>query len=57
MPRIRWTDLPPSLRQHLFDRVADRLISAEDLYKRPIEFSIVWICLLFRSRRASTAQA
>jgi hypothetical protein len=33
MPRIRWTDLPPSLRQHLFDRVADRLISAEDLYK------------------------
>jgi hypothetical protein len=23
---------PPSLRQHLFDRVADRQISAEDLY-------------------------
>jgi hypothetical protein len=20
MPKIRWTDLPPSLRQHLFDR-------------------------------------
>ncbi len=33
MPRIRWTDLPPSLRQHLFDRVADRQITAEDLYK------------------------
>lgn len=33
MPKIRWTDLPPSLRQHLFDRVADRQISAEDLYK------------------------
>ncbi len=33
MPRIRWTNLPPSLRQHLFDRVADRQIPAEDLYK------------------------
>jgi hypothetical protein len=33
MPRIRWTDLPPSLRQHLFDRVADRQISAGDLYE------------------------
>jgi len=33
MPKIRWTDLPPVLRQHLFDRVADRQISPEDLYK------------------------
>src|SRR6266700_152799 len=33
MPRIRWSNLPPSLRQHLFDRVADRQIPAEDLYK------------------------
>ena len=33
MPKIRWTDLPPSLRQHLFDRVADRQITAADLYK------------------------
>ena len=33
MPKIRWTNLPPSLRQHLFDRVADRQISAEDLCK------------------------
>jgi hypothetical protein len=33
MPKIRWTDLPPALREHLFDRVADRQISAEDLYK------------------------
>jgi hypothetical protein len=32
MPKIRWTDLPPALRQHLFDRVADRQIPAEDLY-------------------------
>jgi hypothetical protein len=33
MPKIRWNDLPPTLREHLFDRVADRKISAEDLYK------------------------
>jgi hypothetical protein len=33
MPKIRWTDLPPTPREHLFDRVADRQISAEDLYK------------------------
>src|SRR5947207_7605660 len=33
MPKFRWTNLPPSLREHLFDRVADRQISAEDLYK------------------------
>jgi hypothetical protein len=26
-------DRPPSLRQHLFDRVADRQITAADLYK------------------------
>ena len=33
MPKFQWTNLPPSLREHLFDRVADRQISAEDLYK------------------------
>jgi len=33
MPKIRWTDPPADLRQHLFDRVVDRQISAEDLYK------------------------
>jgi len=32
MPRIEWTDLPPALRDHLFDRVRERRISAEDLY-------------------------
>jgi len=32
MPKIRWTNLPP-IGQHLFDRVADRQIPAEDLYK------------------------
>jgi len=33
MPKIRWTDLPPDLRDHLFDRAAERKISAEDLYE------------------------
>lgn len=33
MPKIRWTDLPPALRDHLFERVGERKISAEDLYQ------------------------
>jgi len=33
MLKIQWTDLPPALRQHLFDRVAERKITKEDLYK------------------------
>ena len=33
MPRIRWTDLPPALREHLFERLRERKISAEDLYR------------------------
>jgi hypothetical protein len=33
MPKIQWTDLPPSLREHLFDRLVERQITAEDLYK------------------------
>ena len=32
MPRIQWTDLPPALREHLFDRVRERKIDAEDLW-------------------------
>jgi hypothetical protein len=32
MPRIQWTDLPPALREHLFERVRERRIGAEDLY-------------------------
>ncbi len=32
MPKILWTDLPPALRDHLFERVRQRRISAEDLY-------------------------
>jgi hypothetical protein len=33
MPKIQWTNLPPALRDHLFDRLAQREITAEDLYK------------------------
>ena len=33
MPKIQWTGLPPALRQHLFDRLAERQITAEDLYR------------------------
>jgi hypothetical protein len=33
VPRIQWKDLPPALRDHLFDRLRDRKITAEDLYQ------------------------
>jgi hypothetical protein len=33
MPKIQWTDLPAAIRQHLFDRLAERKITAEDLYR------------------------
>ncbi|HKB72479.1 MAG TPA: hypothetical protein VKH46_16730 [Thermoanaerobaculia bacterium] len=33
MPKIRWTDLPAALRNHLFDRLRDRQITADDLYQ------------------------
>ena len=33
MPKIRWTNLPVPLRNHLFERLRDRQISAEDLYQ------------------------
>jgi hypothetical protein len=32
MPKIQWTNLPSALRQHLFDHLEDRQITAEDLY-------------------------
>ena len=32
MPPIQWSGLPPALRDHLFERVRDRSISASDLY-------------------------
>lgn len=33
MPKIQWTNLPTALSQHLFDRLAERKITAEDLYQ------------------------
>ena len=33
MPKIQWTNLPPTLRDHLFERLRERQISAEDLYQ------------------------
>ncbi|HUU14669.1 MAG TPA: hypothetical protein VM182_13330 [Terriglobia bacterium] len=32
MPKIQWTNLPPALRDHLFERLRERKIGAEDLY-------------------------
>lgn len=32
MPKIQWADLPAALRDHLFERMRERRISAEDLY-------------------------
>jgi len=33
MPRIQWSNLPPALRDHLFERLRDRKIRIEDLYQ------------------------
>jgi len=33
MPKIQWTNVPAALRQHLFDRLEDRQITVEDLYR------------------------
>ena len=33
MPRIQWTELPAALRDHLFDRLRERKITADDLYQ------------------------
>lgn len=33
MPKIQWTGLPPALRDHLFERMRERKITAEDLYR------------------------
>jgi hypothetical protein len=35
MPRIdKWADLPPAVRQHLTDRMRDRVIGIPDLNRR-----------------------
>jgi hypothetical protein len=33
MPRIQWSNLPESLRDHLFERLRERKITAEDLFQ------------------------
>jgi hypothetical protein len=33
MPKIQWTDLPPDLRHHLFERARERQIAGEDLFR------------------------
>ena len=33
MPKIQWTDLPRALRDHLFERLRERKITAEDLFQ------------------------
>ena len=33
MPKIQWTNLPPALRDHLFNRLRERKITVEDLYQ------------------------
>ena len=33
MPKIRWRGLPPALRNHLFERLREHRITAEDLYQ------------------------
>ncbi len=33
MPKIQWTNLPPSLRDHLLERLRERKIQAEGLYE------------------------
>ena len=33
MPTIQWVNLPIALREHLFERLRERRITAEDLYQ------------------------
>ena len=33
IPKIQWVDLPIALREHLFERLRERRITAEDLYQ------------------------
>ena len=33
MPKILWNDLPPALREHLFERLRERKVAADDLYR------------------------
>jgi len=33
VPKVQWIGLPPALRDHLFERLRERKIAAEDLYQ------------------------
>jgi hypothetical protein len=33
MPKIQWTGLPATLHDHLFERLRERKITADDLYQ------------------------
>jgi hypothetical protein len=33
MPKIQWSGLPPALRDHLFERLRERKVTTEDLYR------------------------
>jgi len=33
VPKIEWSGLPTALRNHLFERLRDRKITADDLYQ------------------------
>ena len=33
MPKVKWDDLPPAIRDHLLDRARERKVLFEDLYK------------------------
>jgi hypothetical protein len=33
VPKIQWTDLPSPLRDHLFERLRERKITVDDLYR------------------------
>lgn len=33
MPKVQWTNLPPALRDHLFERLRERKITAEDIFQ------------------------
>jgi hypothetical protein len=36
VPKIQWTNLPPAVRDHLFDRLRERKITVDDLYQLKI---------------------
>jgi len=40
MPKIKWLDLPPQLREHLFDRAKERHITMQDLFALEEDFPL-----------------